>query len=498
MGARNPEVPTDARLDELRRVGDPLADETIAAILGECPVLAAGPPVASAALACRDAPVRERIERVGILNEAIRDWRDNTGLAGWRAGARPAALGMAGPLERFVREASKPPAWADPHRIERAQRMFEEQGLLSVTALFCASLPECYVLPDLAAVLHATGELEDRADYRIRRTGAMVFPVMMSGGLALQGANGAPGGSGVAQMLKVRLIHGMIRNLLLRGGPPAPDALRAGLARAIPRLARPARGDSMAAALHVHGWDLARRGIPNNQEQLAYTLLTFSYVFLRAARRLDIRFAKDECEDYIHAWNVAGHYLGIANELMVRDMDAAGELFDRMQARGRAPAKASAAGDDPRPMLAGALMRAMQTVLPEGPAKGFPVLLTRRMIGRRASRELGLQHHVGWIARLAFAALMAAARAVDWVGRIGSRDFSVGRLVTRIVGRPILWNLLMKETRTLAVPKALHARIEAVVRGWGRDTTAPRVMQAIESRLVRRGDRYPPDDTALQ
>jgi hypothetical protein len=42
--------------------------------------------------------------------------------------------------------------------------------------LFCASLPECYVVPDLAAVLHATGQLEERAEHRIRTTGAMIFP----------------------------------------------------------------------------------------------------------------------------------------------------------------------------------------------------------------------------------------------------------------------------------------------------------------------------------
>jgi hypothetical protein len=76
-----------------------------------------------------------------------------------------------------------------------------EYGALSVTMLFCSSLPECYVIPDLAAVLHATGQLETHTDYRIRATGAMIFPVMMAGGLT------APDGGGIAQILKVRLIH---------------------------------------------------------------------------------------------------------------------------------------------------------------------------------------------------------------------------------------------------------------------------------------------------
>ena len=65
--------------------------------------------------------------------------------------------------------------------------------MLSCTLLFCASLPECYVLPDLAEVLHTTGQLEQRTDWRIRSTAAMIFPVMMRGGLT------TPAGGGVAR-----------------------------------------------------------------------------------------------------------------------------------------------------------------------------------------------------------------------------------------------------------------------------------------------------------
>ena len=55
---------------------------------------------------------------------------------------------------------------------------------------------------------------EAHTEHRIRQTAAMVFPVMMRGGLM------SPGGTGVAQVLKVRLIHATIRHLVLRGTPP--------------------------------------------------------------------------------------------------------------------------------------------------------------------------------------------------------------------------------------------------------------------------------------
>src|SRR6185436_20975530 len=119
------------------------------------------------------------------------------------------------------------------------------------------------------AVLHATGQLEERAEHRIRTTGAMIFPVMMSGGLT------RPDGAGIAQVLKVRLIHATVRNLILRDAPVAAIARMrfheaAAVSGVIPPLASIQPGDSMYRALYVHGWDLKQFALPNNQEELAY------------------------------------------------------------------------------------------------------------------------------------------------------------------------------------------------------------------------------------
>jgi hypothetical protein len=107
---------------------------------------------------------------------------------------------------------------------------------------------------------------------------------MMHGGLT------NPDGAGIAQVLKVRLIHATIRNLILRGTPAEAAAPRIDIAP----LANIQASDSMSQGLHVHGWDLAERALPNNQEELAYTLLTFSYVFLRAMRRIGNGFTRQE------------------------------------------------------------------------------------------------------------------------------------------------------------------------------------------------------------
>jgi hypothetical protein len=343
------------------------------------------------------------------------------------------------------------------------------------------------VVPDLAAVLHATGQLEQRAEHRIRATGAMIFPVMMAGGLT------RPDGAGIAQVLKVRLIHTTVRNLILRDSPHAAVARMrfsdaAEFTGLIPPLAAIQPGDSMGRALSVLGWDLRRFALPNNQEELAYTLLTFSYVFLRGMRRLGIAFSAEQERDYLHAWNVAGHFLGIRRELMVDTMDEAAQLFARMQARGRADWSKRPAPVDPRPRLGAALMDAMESVIPAGPFKSFPVLLTRRLIEPASSRDLGLDARVSWIARTLFALLMGTARGIDALARLAFPGFSLSRLVTRAVGYRLTCALLMSQTRELSVPDTLRPGIRSLIARWGEDAQAPRWINALDDRLTTPGD----------
>lgn len=431
---------------------DPLADDTIAAILG--PRMDGGPDMAT----------------IDLLNGQIAGWQANADLDGWRAHADvPGDIAAA--LEAYVKAASVLPGWADPARIARAETLFTDLSMTSCTLLFCASLPQCYVVPDLAAVLHVAGQLEQHTDYRVRSTAAMIFPVMMRGGLT------APTGGGLAQALKVRLIHATIRHLILRG---APAGAPAAAGHAIEPLAP--QGPSMQQALYAHGWDTARLGLPCNQEELAYTLLTFSYVFLDGLRRLGIGLAAADEEAYLHAWNVLGHVIGIERGLMADTMAQAQALFEAIQARSRP----SARRPDPRPALGQALVAAVRAYIPTGLLKPIPLLLTRYLCGRQASRDLGLEGPVGWASRLAFALIMAALRGIDWLGRRVHPGFSLSRLATRILGYHLTVKLLMDQTRPLKLPAALLNQVDTVVRAWHDDARAPRWMNAAERRLTGR------------
>jgi len=431
---------------------DPLADDTIAAIL--------------------DGHQGSQWEAIALVNRLLAQWQTNGGIAGWQAPAgTPQHIEAA--LSAYLRAGSQLPDWADPARIARAEELFFDMSMMSCTLLFCASLPECYVIPDLAGVLHVAGQLEAHTDYRVRATAAMIFPVMMRGGLT------APEGGGVAQILKVRLIHATIRHLIVRGNPSGATA---GGGALVPPLAGPSR--NVHDTLHAHGWDVRAHGLPCNQEELAYTLLTFHYIFLRGLRKLGLGLPQQDEEAYLHAWSVVGHILGIEQGLMPSTMAAAEPAFEAMQARGCQ----SSWLPDPRPALGAALMAAMANEIPLRLLKPFPVLLTRYLCGDAARTTLGLDQRVNLLSRALFVLGMGLTRAIDTVVRLLLPQFSICRMITRIVGYQFTVKFLMDQTRPLKLPTALLDQVDTVVRGWGHDPKAPGWMNRLEARLAgRRG-----------
>lgn len=472
-------TPTDTDLDRMQWIADPHADRAVAAIVGDWPPLeTTGGLAESATAATSDDATRSILDRVKAVNAAIHAWDTNRSVREWKGTQGLRDLGLEAPVREYLAAAGALPPWADLERLRRAEKIFMDEGVLSVLVLFCSSLPECYIVPDLAAVLHATGQLEDRAEHRIRATGAMIFPAMMRGGLTSED------GGGIAQILKVRLIHAMVRNLILRDSPE--DVVKAEV-KVVPALAKVAKGDGMFAALYVHGWDLGQCGLPNNQEELAYTLLTFNYIFLRSMRRLGLGLGEEAERDYIHLWNVAGHYLGIERGLMVDTYEEGAELFARMQARGRRDMVERPLPVDPRPKLGGALIAAMQSAIPAGPLKAFPILMTRMLVEPRSAVDLGIEGRVSGMSSFLFELLMLLARGLDAIGRVFSPGFSLSRMLARILGYHLTCKLMMDETRELLVPDTLKPGIRAMVKAWSDDPRSPGWVNAIEDRYTTDG-----------
>ncbi len=465
-------IVSNARLSQLQYIADPLADDTMTRILGPWPA-----PVTVQTSASQFAKIAQ-------VNRQFAGWTQNQSIVNWPGDDPHLSSEIRAALQQYLNAGKALPEWADRAKIERAEALFMDYGALSCTLLFCASLPECYVIPDLASVLHASGQLEQHTDYRVRSTAAMIFPVMMKGGLC------RPEGGGVAQILKVRLIHATIRHLILRGSPA--DALTAlGDQRDVPNagIVPPLPMDSFVSSrgmhetLLAHGWRVGADGLPCNQEELAYTLLTFSYVFLRGMRDLGLALEPADEEAYLHTWNVVGHVLGIRRELLADTMIDAAALFAQMQARGRA----HPVTPDPRPALGGALMNAMASVIPFGLLKGFPALMTRYLCGKTAANEVGVYNHTSWLSQGLFFVLMAVTRLVDTVVRWVLPEFSISRFFTRVIGYHLMSNLLLSQTRPLKLPTHLLNEVERTLGQWSDDPKAPGWLNRLEDRLTHPG-----------
>lgn len=447
-----PELMDPKQLRTWEDAADPLADRTVASWLEP------DQPLDSASIA--------------QASRMMSDWTSNGVLVQWApATDADEANNKVGPaLQRYLSEGAALPNWADPEKLTRGEKLFMDHGPLACTLLFCSSLPECYVLPNLAEVLQIAGQLEANTEHRIRQTAAMVFPVMMRGGLT------SPQGAGVAQVLKVRLIHATIRHLILRGTPGTGMGGQ-------PIVLEAEQPVKLHQALGAHGWDVSTQGQPCNQVELAYTLLTFGYCFLRAMRKLNQRLAREDEEAFLHTWNVMGHVLGIQYKLMAHTMDDAEALFDliREQARHQQP------HPDPRPALGRALSKTMAQAIAVPVIRHLPVPLTQWLMGPKAARLVGIGEHVPWLTRLTFRTGLLLTQGVDGIVRLWAPHFSLSRMFTRVLGYHLLTQLLLSQTRPLHLPDQLIDAMHQTVATWGHDACAHSVLNQLEDRMTTQG-----------
>jgi hypothetical protein len=224
-------------------------------------------------------------------------------------------------IQRYFDKSAELPSWANLDRIKHGERVFERHGPTFVLALFCKALPECYAGKKGVQVLYSTGRLNeyrysdgkkyadmDSLQRRIVETAQFLLDVMQKGGIS------SPTGRGTRSSQKVRLIHASIRHFML--GQPSWH-----------RWASDKRDKQPAV------WDTAELGKPINQEDIAATMLAFSFVSLEGVRELGIHLSNQEQEDYYHAWRVVGHIMGLKDEYSPENLAEAQSLWAMIQRR---------------------------------------------------------------------------------------------------------------------------------------------------------------------
>jgi hypothetical protein len=285
------------------------------------------------------------------------------------------------------------PDWADVGKMREAERLFNVFGLVSLIALVCASLPECYTMRTGVRILALTGQLGAHANRRLHQTASMVLAVMARHGLEGDG-------TGVRQAQKVRLIHAVIRYRIL--GALGADGVPRSAGDQVPQVVAGAfRSIADVIAHQGFDWTIERDGYPINQEDLAFTLLTFGYVIPRGMRTLGVPLSDAECDAFVHAWNVTGAVMGVDESLMAHSYADAEVLFGRIKARQAGPSEAGAS-------LLDSLLRVVERdLLHVRVLRPLAPILVRILVGTPTATMLGLDARHGAVVTLVHRAVVA-------------------------------------------------------------------------------------------
>jgi hypothetical protein len=163
---------TEVALDTWRTVGDPLADEIVAALAAEGP---------------------------------LKGIHDLLGVVRTRADAGDARC------RELLREATTAPPWADFAAMEKGQRMIASYAPFMAASLFSGSLVGGAMFYKAALVTSMTGMFSGNPTQRLTETTAMVTRMAMPGSVS-------PGGGAHEVFLRVRLLHAGLRRFLVDSG----------------------------------------------------------------------------------------------------------------------------------------------------------------------------------------------------------------------------------------------------------------------------------------
>ncbi|WP_406215744.1 oxygenase MpaB family protein [Streptomyces decoyicus] len=164
---------TEASMDTLRRVGDELADATVATLF--------------------------RRGEVGKFNTLMR-YLSTVG--------QDPPDGLPEVAREYLHATSAPPDWVDWGEMEKARLFFIDNNVHISTALSFASMPACYVIPHIAKLLSATHSLKYPSK-RMAETGQFTVYLMQPDAFEA-------GSRFIPAAQKVRLLHASIRHHLQR------------------------------------------------------------------------------------------------------------------------------------------------------------------------------------------------------------------------------------------------------------------------------------------
>jgi hypothetical protein len=184
-------------------------------------------------------------------------------------------------LREFFAHIDARPAWVNDARLDEGARACGIAGLDGMRALLVTGLLAGYQMSAVNRTLLATGTLEKGASRRVAETTKWWFDATSVGGMQRFGA-------GFKNTIRVRLIHGLVRNHVQL----MPD------------------------------WDADYLGVPVNQTDMQATYLGFSAVFLLGLRLVGVPLTADERDAVMHLWRYIAWVNGVAEDMLHEPVNA--------------------------------------------------------------------------------------------------------------------------------------------------------------------------------
>ena len=170
-------------------------------------------------------------------------------------------------------------SWYDPELTEKGQRFFKKYATEIMMLLGALSLPYCYAATPGNKAIFLTEKMRKKPGKRLLETADYVISLMDEKAFS-------ENGYGWLLINKTRLIHAMVRYMLLHSGR----------------------------------WDDSW-GVPINQEDMAGTNLAFSYIILEGLEKLKFNLSEDDKSGFLHIWRYIGYQNYIDEALLPENMN---------------------------------------------------------------------------------------------------------------------------------------------------------------------------------
>lgn len=213
----------------------------------------------------------------------------------------------------LIEQFSQHPDWYDPKLAQIGAQAYRRYPLMLIWLLRNVALMAGYSIPALSLPLVQTGALTHEALPRLMRTYAYILAVSEYPDINGADCALAIGSEGWRQSIRVRQIHTMVRQGLLKGQFKSQS----------PTVAVSEEMASIDTHQHADGrWNSNYWGIPINQTDMVATHLQFSLLIMRGLRLLGARISEEEAQGILHLWNMASYWMGVDLQRLPKDETA--------------------------------------------------------------------------------------------------------------------------------------------------------------------------------